>query len=137
MFVRFGISRDFQIAVDSEHLSNRHFHVRQTRLRSRISCESHCSSVTSARERETKFQARIGYRQPAANLGLAESSKVAEATQNQHKQSAETGRFQVVIGLNDLPQPGFGTPVATIGVGGMAFDQGPELRFYIGSVGIR
>src|SRR5579872_5065332 len=62
MLVRLGIGRNFEIAVDPEHLSDRHLHVRQTGFISRISCESHCSSVTSARERNTKSEARIGYR---------------------------------------------------------------------------
>src|SRR5436190_1351271 len=53
VFVGLGIGRHFQIAVDSEHLSDRHFHIRHTGFSRRISCESHCSSVTSARERKT------------------------------------------------------------------------------------
>src|SRR5215467_7313548 len=80
VFVRLGISRHFQIAVDSEHLPDRHFHVRQTGLSARISCESHCFSVTVGAGGKNKSQARIGWRLPAAQLDLAESSEAAKAT---------------------------------------------------------
>src|SRR5262249_11133294 len=80
LFVRLGIGRHLQIAVDSEHLPDRHFHIRQTGFSARISCESHCFSVTVGAGAKNKSQARIGRRLPAAQLALAESSEAAKAT---------------------------------------------------------
>src|SRR6516165_1976112 len=132
MFVRFGIGRDFQITVDSEHLSDRHFHVRQAGFRSRISCESHCSSVTSARAGETNPRSPAG-----CASSFSRKFRGGESHPRPAEKSAETGRFQVIIGLNNLPEPRFGTPIATIGVRMMPFNQDLELGLDIGPFGVR
>src|SRR5262249_53603037 len=131
MFIRLGISRHFQIAVDSEHLSDRHSHVRQARFRSGISCESHCSSVRSARERKSNPRRESGI---GSRLRARFSRKFRGG--ESHPRSAETSRFQVIIGLNNLPEPRFGTPVTTIGVGVMPFNQDLKLGLDIGAFGI-
>src|SRR5215472_6816360 len=136
MFVGLGIGRHFQIAVDPEHLPDRDLHVRQAGFRSRISCESHWSSVTSARERKTdpRRESGVGSRCAAR---FSRKFRGGESHPNSAESSAETGRFQVIIGLNNLPQPRFGTPITTIGVGVMPLNQHLELGLDIGPFGIR
>src|SRR5262249_16108189 len=68
----------------------------------------------------------------AARLHLAESSVAAEAT----PRSAETSRFQVIIGLNNLPQARLRTPIAAIGIGMVPLYQDLVLRLDIGAFGI-
>src|SRR5215469_8793007 len=68
ILVRLRIGRYFEIAVDPEDLANRNLHVRQGGCR--VSCESHCSSETSARRTwQDRWQAGLASRLGEATLG--------------------------------------------------------------------
>ena len=131
MLVRLGIGRNFHVAVDAEHLPDRNLHVRQAGHF--FSCESHCTSVTPGMSRAPV--------RPSPAVGChAKFSRSARGRESHPRDpaehSAETRRLQVIVGLDDLPQPVLGRPVAAVGVGMMALHQHLEPGLDIGALGI-
>src|SRR5215470_10852964 len=96
-----------------------------------MTCKSNCK-VVMAEPRQAQF----GMRLPIEN----EACRVWPATRLQGPDlvaSTEADRFQIIVGLDDLPQPILRGAVATIGVGMMPLHKRLEPRFDVLRGGVR